>query len=158
MIITNEVIFLEYRTTKLKIKKLLSAKKSSLILQKVVDTLYEDFEYYHWVGIYLMNEGVLVLGPWRGEHPTEHTRIPLGAGICGSAAQSGKTEIVNDVSKDNRYLSCFVSTRSEIVVPIKKKKVVIGEIDIDSDVPAAFNDQDAVFLEKVADMLAQHIW
>lgn len=104
-----------------------------------------------------MNEGVLVLGPWKGEHATEHTRIPVGTGICGSAAQSGKTEMVNDISKDRRYLSCFISTRSEIVVPIKKKNVVVGEIDIDSDVLAAFNNQDALFLKKVADMLASHI-
>jgi len=57
---------------------------------------------------------------------------------------------VSDVNKDDRYLSCFVSTRSEIVVPIKKKGEVIGEIDIDSDVPNAFNNKDAIFLEKIA--------
>ena len=59
--------------------------------------------------------------------------------------------------KTSRYLSCFLSTRSEIVVPIKKKNIVIGEIDIDSDGPAAFDNNDTVFLEKVADMLSQHI-
>jgi len=71
------------------------------------------------------------------------------------AAQSGKTEVVADVSKDGRYLACFVSTRSEIVVPIKKKGVVVGEIDIDSDVPDAFSESDVVFLEKVAGMLGK---
>jgi len=92
-----------------------------------------------------------------GDAPTEHTKIRIGRGVCGSAAQSGKTEVVDDVSKDHRYLACFVSTRSEIVVPIKKNGAVVGEIDIDSDIANAFNESDVVFLEKVADMLCEHI-
>ncbi len=126
-------------------------------LQDVVDVLYENFEKYSWVGIYLVKGDVLVLGPWKGEQATEHTKISIGKGICGSAVRSGKTEVVNDVSKDSRYLSCFLSTRSEIVVPITKNSRVIGEIDIDSVVPAAFNKTDKKFLEKVADMLSAHI-
>jgi len=88
---------------------------------------------------------------------TEHTKISVGDGICGSAAQSGKTEVVGDFSTDGCYLSCFVSTRSEIVVPIKKYGIVVGEIDIDSDVSKAFYESDVKFLEKVADMLCKHI-
>ena len=102
-----------------------------------------------------MKGDVLVLGPWKGKQATEHTTISVGKGVCGSAARSGKTEVVNDVSKDNRYLSCFRSTRSEIVVPIIKNSRVIGEIDIDSDVPAAFDKTDKKFLEKIADMLCR---
>ena len=131
--------------------------KSSNVLEKVVDYLYENFNHYSWVCIYLVEGNDLLLGPWRGEQATEHTKIPIGTGICGSAAQSGKTEIVPDVSKDERYLTCFVSTRSEIVVPIKKNGKIIGEIDIDSDIPDAFDNNDAVFLEKIADMLSSHI-
>jgi len=111
----------------------------------------------NWVGIYLVKGDVLVLGPWKGKQATEHTKISIGKGVCGSAARSGKTEVVADVSKDNRYLSCFRSTRSEIVVPIIKNNKVIGEIDIDSDVPAAFDKTDERFLEKIADMLCKHI-
>ncbi len=151
------MIFLDYQRIEQQIKKLLSNKKSTIVLQQVVDFLYETFDHYSWVGIYVVRGNMLVLGPWNGEVATEHTQIPIGTGICGSAAQSGETEIIDDVSKDDRYLSCFVSTRSEIVVPIKKNNVVVGEIDIDSDAPAAFNNDDAVFLEKVADMLSQHI-
>jgi len=136
---------------------MLAKNKSSTILQDVVDVLYESFEKYSWVGIYLVKGDVLVLGPWKGKQATEHTKISLGKGVCGSAARSGKTEVVNDVSKDNRYLSCFRSTRSEIVVPITRNRRVIGEIDIDSDVAAAFNKTDKKFLEKIADMLCQHI-
>ena len=97
------------------------------------------------------------MGPWSGEQATEHTKIPIGKGICGSAAKNGKTEIVADVNADNRYLSCFVSTKSEIVVPIKKGKKILGEIDIDSDKKNAFNKKDKVFLENLADMLYKHI-
>jgi L-methionine (R)-S-oxide reductase len=151
------VIFLNYRIAEQKIKGIITKNKSTTILQDVVDVLYESFEKYSWVGIYLVEGDVLVLGPWKGKQATEHIKIPIGKGICGSAAQSGKTEVVDEVSKDTRYLSCFLSTRSEIVVPIKKKNTVIGEIDIDSDVPTAFDNNDAVFLEKIADMLRQHI-
>ena len=99
----------------------------------------------------------MILGPWKGKHATEHTKIPIGKGICGYAAKTGRTEIVSDVSSDDRYLACFVSTRSEIVVPIRKNGKIVGEIDIDSDIPNAFDSKDAVFLEKIADMLAKHI-
>jgi L-methionine (R)-S-oxide reductase len=147
---------LDYITAERTIKKVLAQPKSK-VLQKVVDILYEGFEKYSWVGIYLVKEETLVLGPWRGDQATEHTAIPVGTGVCGAAARTGKTELVNDVSQDKRYLSCFFSTRSEIVVPIKKKDVVVGEIDIDSDTPATFDANDKMFLEKVADMLSQHI-
>lgn len=148
---------MEYKNAERSIKKILETRPSSTNLQEVVDFLYETFEKYSWVGIYLVKGEVLVLGPWKGTHATDHTTIPIGIGVCGAAAKSGRTELVDDVSKDTRYLSCFLSTRSEIVVPIKKGELVLGEIDIDSDRPAAFDAHDAVFLEKVADMLAQHI-
>jgi GAF domain-containing protein len=151
------VIFLNYRITEQKIKGILTKNKSTTTLQDVVDILYENFEKYSWVGIYLLKGDLLILGPWKGKQATEHTKISIGKGVCGSAARTGKTEVVADVSIDSRYLSCFRSTRSEIVVPIKNKNRVIGEIDIDSDVPAAFNKTDEKFLEKIADMLRQHI-
>ena len=151
------MIFLRYRITEQKIKGIITKNKSATILQDVVDVLYESFEKYSWVGIYLVEGDVLVLGPWKGKQATQHIKIRIGKGVCGSAAQSGKTEVVNEVSKDSRYLSCFLSTRSEIVVPIKKMNVVVGEIDIDSDKLTAFNKSDIIFLEKVADMLSQHI-
>jgi L-methionine (R)-S-oxide reductase len=151
------VVFLNYSVTEKKIKEILTKNKSKTMLQDVVDVLYKSFEKYNWVGIYLVKGDILVLGPWKGKQATEHTKISIGQGVCGSAARSGKTEVIADVSKDNRYLSCFRSTRSEIVVPIKKKDVVVGEIDIDSDRPAAFDKKDTIFLEKVVDMLSEHI-
>jgi len=126
-------------------------------IQEVVGSLARWFPQYSWVGIYVVHEGMLVLGPWTGAQATEHTRIPIGQGICGAAARSGKTEIVEDVRKDPRYLSCFVSTRSEIVVPILLDGVVVGEIDIDSEMLDAFTEEDRLFLEKIAELVAPFI-
>jgi GAF domain-containing protein len=123
-------------------------------LQAAVDLLHERREDYSWIGIYLVEGDDLVLGPWRGLQATEHVRIPVGQGVCGAAAASGKTEIVDDVNADPRYLACFASTRSEVVVPIAHEGRVVGEIDIDSDRPAAFGEDHRVFLERVAELLA----
>ena len=126
------------------------------VLRKVVAVLHDRFDHYSWVGIYLVEGDDLVLGPWKGPQATEHVRIPVGQGICGAAAESGVTEIVDDVNADERYLACFVSTRSEIVVPIAYEGRVVGEIDIDSDVPAAFGAEDKAFLERVALLISPH--
>ena len=124
--------------------------------QRAVDVLYERFPHYDWVGIYWVDPTgrELVLGPWTGPEATEHIRIPIGTGICGAAAASGRTEIIEDVNADPRYLACFASTQSEIVVPIHHDGVVVGEIDIDGSDPAAFGDADRRFLEEVAALLA----
>jgi L-methionine (R)-S-oxide reductase len=126
------------------------------VLREVVDVLHDHFEHYSWVGIYLVEGDDLVLGPWQGPEATEHVRIPVGQGVCGAAAASGRTEIVDDVSADPRYLACFPSTRSEIVVPIANEGQVVGEIDIDSDRSAAFGEDDRAFLEQVAALISAH--
>lgn len=126
------------------------------VLRQTVEVLHDRFGHYSWVGIYLVEADDLVLGPWKGPQATEHVRIPIGQGICGAAAATGRTEIVGDVSGDERYLACFVSTRSEIVVPIVFEGRVVGEIDIDSDEPAAFGEEDRVFLERVATLVSAH--
>ena len=120
------------------------------VLQAVVDVLHDRFDAYSWIGIYLVEGDELVLGPWKGPQATEHVRILVGQGICGAAAATGQTEVVDDVNADERYLACFPSTSSEIVVPIAYDGRVVGEIDIDSDRPAAFGQDDRVFLERVA--------
>jgi L-methionine (R)-S-oxide reductase len=126
------------------------------VLRRVVEVLHDRCGHYSWVGIYLVEGDDLVLGPWQGPQATEHVRIPIGEGICGAAAASGRTELVDDVNADPRYLACFASTRSEIVVPIAFEGRVVGEIDIDSDEPGAFTDDDRVFLERVATVISPH--
>jgi putative methionine-R-sulfoxide reductase with GAF domain len=119
------------------------------ILDAVVESLHRENPKYHWVGIYLLMGDVLVLGPYRGA-PTIHTRIPIGEGICGLAARTKETVNVPDVRQDPRYIACSVGTRSEIVVPILHEGCVYGEIDIDSDDLAAFDEADRQQLEELA--------
>jgi L-methionine (R)-S-oxide reductase len=126
------------------------------VLRAVTDLLHGRFEHYSWVGIYLVEGDELVLGPWRGPQATEHVRIPVGEGVCGAAAASGQTEVVDDVNADSRYLACFPSTRSEIVVPISYGGRVVAEIDIDSDRSAAFGEDDRAFLERVALLISPY--
>jgi len=125
----------------------------NILLDKIAASLREDFPHYTGVYMYLLEGETLVLGPYRGR-PTEHTRIPIGAGICGRAARVKETVLVDDVNADAEYIACSLQTRSEIVVPIMRDARVFGEIDIDSDVPAAFTAQDRKFLEEVARLLA----
>jgi GAF domain-containing protein len=121
-----------------------------------VGLLKHEVPDYTWVGVYLLEGDELVLGPFVGK-PSPHTRIPLGRGICGAAATEKATIIVDDVNADPRYLACSIDTRSEIVVPIMQGSRVLGEIDIDSDRPAAFSPSDQALVEAVAAMLASRL-
>jgi putative methionine-R-sulfoxide reductase with GAF domain len=125
-------------------------------MERVVSILKERIPDYTWVGIYLLEGNELVLGPYRGK-PSPHTRIALGRGICGAAATQKATIVVDDVNADPRYLACSIETRSEIVVPIMEGTRVLGEIDIDSDRPAAFGSADRELLEAVARILAPRL-
>lgn len=122
-------------------------------MDRTVALLKEHLPHYTWTGIYVLEGDTLVLGPYRGK-PSPHTRIPLHSGICGAAASEQQTIVVDDVNADPRYLACSMETRSEIVVPIMRDGVVLGEIDIDSDQVAAFADADRTLLEAVAGDLA----
>ena len=123
-------------------------------MQQVVRLLKDAVPHYTWVGIYLVEGDELVLGPFLGK-PSPHTRIPLGQGICGAAVTEKATIVVDDVNADPRYLACSIETQSEIVVPIMRGGQPLGEIDIDSDRPAAFGAADRALLEPVAAMLAE---
>ena len=111
------------------------------LMEAMVKLLHERMLKYNWVGFYMLEPGadppVLILGAFEGAM-TPHTRIPLNQGICGAAASSGQTVVVDDVSKDSRYLACSLETKSEIVVPLFVHGEVVGELDIDSHFPAAF--------------------
>jgi L-methionine (R)-S-oxide reductase len=110
----------------------------------MVKLLHDRMLKYNWVGFYMLEPGAqppaLVLNAFQGAM-TPHTRIPLNQGICGAAASSGKTVVVDDVNKDPRYLACSLETRSEIVVPIFVHGEIVGELDIDSHFPAAFTSE-----------------
>ena len=125
-------------------------------MQAAVALLKARLPHYTWAGIYLLDGEELVLGPYLGK-PSPHTRIPLNRGICGAAATQKTTIVVDDVNADPRYLACSLETRSEIVVPILRGEEVLGEIDIDSDRPAAFGAEDRQLLEAVAAALAARL-
>jgi L-methionine (R)-S-oxide reductase len=130
--------------------------ESDAVVRLTVEALHDRLESYSWVGIYFVEGDELALGPWKGPRATDHVRIPIGQGVCGAAASSGVTEIVDDVGADPRYLACFPSTRSEIVVPVGYEGVVVAEIDVDSDIPAAFGPADRAFLERVAAVISPY--
>jgi GAF domain-containing protein len=124
--------------------------------EEVVRILSENVPYYNWTGFYFMENGELVIGPYIGR-PTEHVRIKVGQGVCGRAVAEKSTIIVDDVTKEDNYLACSLETKSEIVVPIWANGEIIGEIDIDSDDLAAFDEQDRIFLEHVAEIIGRKI-
>lgn len=127
-------------------------------LQKICQLLDQEISYFNWTGFYFRNgeQEELVLGPYVGA-ATDHTVIPFGKGICGQVAVSGETFVVPDVSLENNYLSCSVSTKSEIVVPIFKNGKNIGQIDIDSHTINPFTQEDREMLEWLCEEVAKII-
>ena len=139
-----------------------SAKSSRELMSGIVKLLHERMLKYNWVGFYMLEDGshgtppMLALGPFEGAM-TPHTRIPLHQGICGAAASSGRTVVVDDVSKDPRYLACSLETKSEIVVPVFVRNKVVGELDIDSHFPSAFKDEDRDLVEFCAGLMGRYL-
>lgn len=129
------------------------------LMQTIVQRLAESVPAFHWVGFYMIDPAqpnMLELGPFVGA-PTEHVRIPLDKGICGAAAATGETIVVDDVHSDPRYLACSLETRSEIVAPVYAKGRVVGELDIDSHTPAAFGPAERELVERCAAFVGQYI-
>jgi GAF domain-containing protein len=132
------------------------------LMSVIVGRLQERLGHFDWVGFYMIEkaglgeEPMLVLGPYVGA-VTEHKRIALNKGICGAAASSGRTVVIDDVSSDPRYLACSIETKSEIVAPIFVKGEVVGEIDIDSHQPAAFTADDRQLVEHCARLVGQYL-
>ncbi len=125
------------------------------ILTGVVDLLHKGMPHWHWVGIYFVNGDHLVLGPYAGK-PTEHTKIAVGTGVCGTAVQESRNLIVDDVKQHENYLACSPETRSEIVVLIRHKGKVVAQFDVDSDRPANFSESDEQLLEELAEIVASY--
>jgi L-methionine (R)-S-oxide reductase len=137
-----------------------SSASAEALMKGIVALFHEKLTHYNWVGFYMLEKeadrDILVLGPLKGTM-TPHTRIPLNQGICGAAASTGKTIVVDDVNSDSRYLACSLETKSEIVVPIFAHGKVVGELDIDSHFPAAFGPEDRKLCEHAAALLGKFI-
>lgn len=125
-------------------------------LASVCDLLRDSIPYYDWVGFYFRNgdKEELKLGPYAGE-PTDHTIIPFGKGICGQVAVSNQNFVVPDVAAQDNYIACSITVKAEIVVPLFLNGENIGQIDIDSNTPDPFSEEDERFLEFVNEKVSQ---
>ena len=137
-----------------------AARSADELMHSICERLHERMLKYNWVGFYMIEddggERVLQLGRFVGSM-TPHTRIQLNQGICGAAASTGKTVVVDDVKSDPRYLACSIETKSEIVAPIFVRGQVVGELDIDSHFPAAFAADDRRLVEHCAELVGRRL-
>jgi len=126
------------------------------LLRAAVEGIEATSDRYDWVGIYLLEDGELRLHNYVGKE-TEHSRIPVGHGVCGAAVAENRDINVADVRELDNYIACSLHTRSEIVVLIRDPGTgaIHGQLDLDSDQPAAFTDEDEVELRRVADWLGR---
>ena len=129
----------------------------SKVYRRVVTEL-SSIPYYHWTGVYLLDEEnqELILDNYIGAE-TEHTVIPVGTGVCGSAVSEKTDKIIHDVREESNYLACSLGTRSEIVVLIEDENRILGQIDIDSDEVGAFDEIDRENLRQIAEMIVKKI-
>ncbi len=127
-------------------------------LLKVCHLLDQEISYFNWTGFYFRNgdKEELILGPYVGAE-TDHTIIPFGKGICGQVALNNQTFLVDDVTKQDNYLSCSIDTKAEIVVPIFKDGKNVGQIDIDSHYLDPFTKDDVILLEWLCEEVAKVI-
>ena len=131
---------------------------SDALLRKAVRRIHESDERFDWVGVYLLNaaDEELWLHNYVGA-PTEHAKIKVGEGICGTAVAEGENQNIPDVKAVENYLACGEEVSSELVVLIRAGDEIFGQIDIDSEAEAAFTDEDEEALKFVADKLAEQI-
>ncbi|MGB8705463.1 MAG: GAF domain-containing protein [Gillisia sp.] len=128
-------------------------------LVKICELLKENISYYNWVGFYFKNgdKNELKLSSYVGK-PTDHTIIPFGKGICGQVAVSNSNFVVPDVQAQDNYIACSIDVKAEIVVPMFVNGKNIGQIDIDSNTPDPFSEEDEHFLEWVNKEIASAIF
>jgi L-methionine (R)-S-oxide reductase len=137
----------------------LTAPTAKTVMEHIAQCLHEKMTRYNWVGFYLVDPadpGILLVGPFVGSF-TPNARIPLNTGLCGAAASSEQVVIVDDVSKDPRYLSGSHMVKSEIVVPIYVKDKLAAELDVESYFVSTFTRSEADFVEACARILGEYL-
>jgi GAF domain-containing protein len=153
----NIEVFQEHRILLSQIKKTIDNPNKSRDekLQAISEYLADAIDVFDWVGFYLVDpeaERELVLGPYVGEE-TDHKRIPFGTGICGQAAETNETFVVQDVEQEDNYLACSIHVKAEIVVPVKKNGEFVAELDIDSHTKDSLTEGHRKLLEEVSDLV-----
>jgi GAF domain-containing protein len=126
------------------------------LMERTAKLLHEKMTRYNWIGFYLVDPadaGYLIVGPFAGSF-TPNARIPLHTGLCGAAASSGQVVVVQDVSKDPRYLAGSSLIKSEIVVPMFVNKKLVGELDVESYFTDTFTKSEQEFIEACANVVA----
>lgn len=137
----------------------LTAPTAQAVMERIAKRMHEKFTRYNWVGFYVVDPadaGYLIVGPYAGSF-TPNVRIPLGTGLCGAAATSRQVVVVQDVSKDPRYLAGSSLVKSEIVVPIFVNKKLAGELDIESYFADSFPKSEQEFVEACANIFAGYL-
>ena len=131
---------------------------SDALLRHAVKKIAKADERFDWVGVYMLNaEGTeLWLHNYVGT-PTDHAKIPVGEGVCGTAVATGTNQMVDDVTAVEHYLPCDPDVQSEMVVLIRAGEEIYGQIDIDSETEAAFKADDEISVQGIADKLAEQI-
>ena len=137
----------------------LSSPTAKVLMERIAKGLHEKMARYNWVGFYLLDPtdpGVLVVGPFAGSF-SPNARIPLDVGLCGAAARCAEMVVVNDVSKDPRYLAGSSMVKSEVVVPIFMKNKLAAELDIESYFAGTFSKLEQHFIAACANIVGKHL-
>ena len=130
----------------------IDAQVATAALRAAVEALHRACPRHSWTGIYLLIGDELVLGPFVGP-PTEHLRIPRGRGLCGRAVREEKDLNVGDVASQPEYLACSADVRSELIVLVRDRGEIVGQIDIDSREPGRFPPEHEAQVRAVAEVL-----
>ena len=136
-----------------------TAPTAESLMERIAKRLHEKMTRYNWTGFYLVDPAdpnYLIVGPYAGSF-TPNARIPLNTGLCGAAATSGQVVVVQDVSKDPRYLPGSTMVNSEIVVPILVKNQLAGELDVESYFPGTFTKGEQEFVEACARLAGKYL-
>lgn len=117
--------------------------------------IYQALDRLNWAGFYLIDNGILVLGPFQGKPAC--IEIPIGKGVCGTAVSLNKTMLVPNVHEFPGHIACDGASNSEIVIPLRRNGVVVGVLDIDSPVFDRFSEEDRIGLEELAKIVEEFI-
>lgn len=142
----------KYHDCEQKLVAMLEGEPDDIVrMATIASVLSGAFEQFYWTGFYRLLNGELVVGPYQGTPAC--MRIQLGRGVCGTAAETGATQVVADVHAFEGHIACDAASQSEVVVPVKRAGEVIAVLDIDSTELATFDAIDAEQLERLMELL-----
>ena len=136
-----------------------SAPTTEALMTRIAQRLHDQMARYNWVGFYLVDKadpGMLVVGPYVGSF-SPNVRIPINKGLCGAAATTRRTVVVNDVASDPRYLAGSEIVKADMVVPIMARNEVVAELDIESYFTQTFTRAEQTFAEEIALLVGKYM-